>query len=247
MVDPSIFELMGDYASLCKEDVLLDIGAGLGFLTRFLAKECKEVLAVEADPQLITVLRDSLRNLPNVRIISGNALKTQLPPFNKVVSIPPYQISSKLVYWLLRLNLDCVVLILQREFANRLIAPIGSEYYGWLTVLTYYHASAELLDPISKTRFYPQPEVDSIIVRLKRKQSQPFCINNESFFHQILRSLFTQRNRKVRNAIVPIIKSNRSIDAEKAAKMVEAIPFRDRRVRELAPEDFGVLANAICN
>jgi 16S rRNA (adenine1518-N6/adenine1519-N6)-dimethyltransferase len=165
--------------------------------------------------------------------------------FNKVVSIPPYNISSRLLLWLFSKNFDCAVLIFQKEFANRLVASIGSEDYGWLSVFTYYNVEVELLEAVPRWMFYPQPEVDSIVVRLKPRKPLPFEVKNEVLFRQMVQSLFTQRNRKVRNAILPFIKGKLVIPTEKANELIEALPFCDKRVRELAPEDFGALANAI--
>jgi 16S rRNA (adenine1518-N6/adenine1519-N6)-dimethyltransferase len=245
MVEPSFFQSLCDYASLNKSDVTLDIGAGLGFLTRFLAERCKRVLAVEADKKLAGVLREQLEGLSNVEVIQGNVLKTDVPEFNKVVSIPPYQISSRLILWLFNRSFDCAVLIFQKEFANHLVASVGSEDYGWLTILCYHYAECELLDEVSKDMFLPQPEVDSIIVRLTKKRQLSFSLKDEQLFTRLVPSLFTQRNRKVRNAVLPFLKGILAKTAEEAAGIVEALPFRDKRVRELMPEDFGALANAL--
>jgi 16S rRNA (adenine1518-N6/adenine1519-N6)-dimethyltransferase len=244
IIDSSIFKSMGEYASLDRDDVVLDIGAGLGFLTRFLAERCRNVLAVEADPKLVAVLCERLQGLTNVELIKGSVLKVQLPSFSKVVSIPPYQISSRLLLWLFSRSFDCAIAIFQKEFAERLIAEIGSEEYGWLTVLAYYHAEAELLDSVPKSSFHPQPEVDSVIVRLRPRKQPPFSVNCVASFRQMLRSLFTQRNRKVRNAMLPFLKGIRGIKTENATSLADSVPFHDKRIRELAPEDFGELANA---
>lgn len=235
MVESSIFQRMADYAMLGNEDVVLDIGAGLGFLTKFLASKCKNVLAVELDARLARVLREQLGGLANVQIIEGDILKVEVSDFDRVVSVPPYHISSRLLLWLLRRSFDCGVLVFQREFVDKLVASVGSDEYGWLTVFAYYYVDVELLDDVPRWMFYPQPEVDSVVVRLKPKKPHPFTLKNEELFKRLVRSLFTQRNRKVRNAISSFWKSERSDD----------IPFCDRRVRELAPEDFGALANAL--
>ncbi len=245
MVEPSIFQCMADYASLSRSDVVLDIGAGLGFLTRFLADRCEAVLAVESDSRLVRVLREQLKDSSNVKIIEGDVLKVRVPQFSKVVSIPPYHISSALLQWLFNRNFDCAVLIFQKEFANRLVASVGSEDYGWLTVVAYYRVEVEILDEVPKWMFYPQPDVDSIIVRLKPKRPPPFTLKNEALFKQLVQRLFTQRNRKVRNAVLPFIKGMHATIAEDAVKLADSLPFRDKRVRELAPEDFGVLANVL--
>ena len=239
IVEPSIFERMANYASLDQNDVVLDVGAGFGFLTRFLATRCATVLAVETDSVLVGVLREQLASVSNVRVIEGNVLKVHVPRFDKVVAIPPYQISSRFLAWLLHRNFDLAVLVFQKEFADRLVASVGSSDYGWLTVATYYYAEVELLDDMPKAMFYPQPKVDSVIVRLEPKKPSPFRLANRAFFERVVQSLFTQRNRKVRNAIQPFLHS------ANLAVSVDAVPFHDRRVRELAPEDFGVLANAI--
>ena len=127
---------------------------------------------------------------------------------------------------------------------NRLVAAIGSEDYGWLTVLTYYHMEVELLDVVPRWMFYPQPKVDSIILRL-RPRKPPFKLKNEKLFKRIAQSLFMQRNRKVRNALLSFMKGMRLIPTEKSDELAKVFPFHDKRVRELAPEDFGELANVI--
>jgi 16S rRNA (adenine1518-N6/adenine1519-N6)-dimethyltransferase len=247
MIEPSLFHNLSEYASLGQNDVTLDVGAGLGFLTRFLASRCKRVLAVEADNSLVKALHAELADLLNIEIIKGNVLKVQVSKFNKVVSIPPYQISSRLLGWLFNRGFDLAVLIFQKEFAKRLVAPVGSEDYGWLTLLTYYYVACELLDEVPKSLFYPQPEVGSIIIRLSSKQPKPFALTDEVLFTKLAQSLFTQRNRKVRNAVLPFLKGIQGKTAETAIKKADLLPFHDQRVRELAPEDFGVLANAISN
>jgi 16S rRNA (adenine1518-N6/adenine1519-N6)-dimethyltransferase len=245
MVESSIFPKLSDYASLDKADVVLDAGAGFGFLTCFLANKCKGVLAVEKDSRVAAVLREQLRDLANVTVIEGDVLKVAVPCFSKVVSIPPYQISSRLLLWLFDRGFDCAVLVLQKEFAGRLVAAVGSEDYGWLTVATCHRAEVKLLDAVLKSIFYPPPEVDSVIVRLTPWKATPFEVKDEAFFRRMMRWLFTQRNKKLSNALVPFIKSTLKIAKEDAEKLVYGLPFREKRVRELSPEAFGELANAL--
>ncbi len=247
MVDPSIFPKLSNYASLNNCDVVLDVGAGFGFLTRFLANKCKIVLAVEKDPRVAQVLREQVKNIANVTLIEGDVLKVDVPAFNKAVSIPPYYLSSNLVLWLLDRGFENAVLILQQEFANRLVAEVGSEDYGWLRVVTNHRAEVELLDSVPNWMFYPQPEVDSVVVRLKPWAVAPFTVKDEAFFRRLVRWLFTQRNKKLNNALVPFIRSERKLDKVAAGKIACALPLRDRRVRELSPKDFGALANALVN
>jgi 16S rRNA (adenine1518-N6/adenine1519-N6)-dimethyltransferase len=247
MVESSLYPKLCTYASLDYSDVVLDAGAGFGFLSRFLADKCKTVVAVEKDPQVAKVLREQVKGFGNVTVVEGDVLKAALPEFNKFIAIPPYYLSSHLVTWLLERKIDCAVMILQKEFAARLIAAVGSEDYGWLTVVTNQRAEVELLDAVPEVMFYPQPEVDSVIVRLKPWSTTPFEVKDEVFFVRMVKWLFTQRNKKLGKALVPFIKSSFKLSKHDSEKTALNLPFHDRRVRELSPKDFGALANALPN
>jgi 16S rRNA (adenine1518-N6/adenine1519-N6)-dimethyltransferase len=231
------------HASITEDDVVLEVGAGLGFLTRLLSSECKKVVAVEVDSNIVRILRDQLRGLKNVELIEGDILKVSIPPFNKVVSAPPYSISSPLLFRLLENSFDWAVLILQKEFAERLAASVGSKDYGRLTVNVYYRAEVELLDPVPRTMFYPPPDVDSMMVRLKPR-NPPFPVEDETIFFELVRTLFTQRNKKVRNSLIPFLRK-REISRKDAVELANSTVYSNKRVRELAPEDFGILANEL--
>jgi 16S rRNA (adenine1518-N6/adenine1519-N6)-dimethyltransferase len=205
------------------------------------------VVAVEKDPHVAMVLREQVKDLDNVTIVEGDVLKVALPEFNKVIAIPPYYLSSHLVMWLLTRKIDCAVLILQKEFVDRLVAPVGSEAYGWLTVVTNQHAEAELLDAVPKDMFHPQPEVDSIVLRLKPWNIKPFEVKDEAGFLRMTKWLFTQRNKKLAKALAPYLRTTFKLNKQDAEKYVSSLPNHDRRVRELSPKDFGALANALPN
>lgn len=245
MVEPSIYSKLCAYASLDVSDVVLDAGAGFGFLSRFLADKCKAVIAVEKDLQVAAALRDQVKGIGNVTVIEGDVLEAVLPEFNKVIAIPPYYISTHLVVWLLERKMDCAVIIVQKEFAKKLNTAAGSGDYGWLTVQTYLHAEAQLLDAVPKGMFFPEPKVDSVIVRLKPWNKRRFEVRDEAFFKQVTKWLFTQRNKKLRKALAPFLKTNLQLSKQDAEKIAAALPFHDKRPRELTPEQFGELANAI--
>jgi 16S rRNA (adenine1518-N6/adenine1519-N6)-dimethyltransferase len=247
LAEPSVYEKLCSYASLTRSDVVLDVGAGFGFLSRFLANKCKTVIAIEKDPQVADVLLEQVKDIVNITVVEGDVLKTALPKFNKVIAAPPYYLSSLLVIWLFEHGFDCAVLILQKEFANRLVAPVGSEAYGWLTVIAYQHVEIELLDAVPKILFYPHPEIDSVIVSFKPRSKKPFEVKDETFFTQTVKWLFTQRNKKLGKALAPFLKSSLKLSKEDAEKMVSSLPFNERRARELTPENFGAILNAITN
>jgi 16S rRNA (adenine1518-N6/adenine1519-N6)-dimethyltransferase len=243
MVEPALFEQLSTYAGVGKADVVLDAGAGFGFLTRYLADKCKSVIAVEKDQQVAAALREQLQGVGNVTVVEGDVLKAELPEFTKVVAVPPYYLSSRLVMWLLERQVACAVLILQREFARKLVASVGSEDYGWLTVVACHGAEVELFDVVPKELFFPQPAVDSVIVRLVPWKRAPFDVADAVLFKRMARWLFNQRNKKLGNALEPFLKSELNLPKEEAKRRACAVPFSERRVRELAPKDFGALAN----
>jgi len=242
MTDESFLHAMVSYASLTQDDVVLEIGAGFGALTRVLSPLCGKVIAVETDRRLVAALKVETANLLNITVIEGDVLKATIPPFNKVVSNPPFHISSPVLFWLLNRNFDRAVLTFQKEFAERLVAEVGSKDYSRLTVETYYRAEVELLDVVPKETFYPHPNVDARIVRLKPRKTAPFQLKNEETFHELVRMLFTQRNKKVRNAVRGFLRK-----VGKEEELADSLLFHDKRVRELAPEDFGALANELAH
>jgi 16S rRNA (adenine1518-N6/adenine1519-N6)-dimethyltransferase len=245
MVDSSIFPRLSDYSGLSDDDTVLDAGAGFGFLSLFLAKKCKSVLAVEKDRRIARVLRERAKDFNNVTVIEADVFKAEIPFFNKFISIPPYYLSSQLVIWLLNQGFDSAVLIVQKEFADRLVAPVGTEGYGWLAVVSYQRVEVEPLDVVPKWMFFPEPEVDSIIIRLKPWTNMPFSVKQKAFFIKLTKWLFTQRNKKLRNALSPFIRSELKIEKAEAERVACTFPLKDTRVRELAPETFGEIADAL--
>lgn len=243
MIDNSLLQAMIEYGVVDEQDTVLEVGAGLGFLTRLLSLRCRRVIAVEIDAKLGNVLRENLSNLRNIELIEGDVLAAKIPFFNKIVSTPPYSISSPLLFWVLKRPFQLAVLAFQEEFARRLEADVGSKDYSRLTVTTYYRAEIELLDDLPRNMFYPPPDVDSVVVRLRPKPP-PFTVKDEKTFLELVRTVFTQRNKKLRNAVLPLL-IKQGLEKEQAQMIADSLTFHDKRVRELAPEDFGVLSNEI--
>jgi 16S rRNA (adenine1518-N6/adenine1519-N6)-dimethyltransferase len=247
MVEPAFFPKLASYAELVSSDVVLDVGAGFGFLSKFLVNKCSGVIAVEKDPQIALALRQQTNTFDNITVVEGDVFKTSLPIFNKIIAAPPYYLSSKLVLFLLEQHIDCAVLIVQKEFANRLVAAIGSKDYSWLTVTAFPKATVELLDFVSKEMFYPSPKVDSVILRIKPRKQPLFVIKNPLFFERMVKWLFTERNKKTSNALEPFINNTLKLDKKTFQELLQNFPYREMRPRELTPENFGDLANVFAN
>ena len=240
MVNDGYLHSMAYYASLQTDDIILEIGPGFGNLTRVLSPVCKKVIAVEVDHRLVEALRQELARSDNVVIIDGDVLEAKIPEFNKVVANPPFSISSPILFWLLEKSFDLAVLTFQKEFADRLGAEVGTKDYSRLTVETYYRAEVELLETVPREAFFPPPDVEACIVRLKPRGTSPFHVKNEELFHELVRTLFSQRNRKVRNAVVNLLRKPGMENV-----LADSLLFHDKRVRELTPEDFGTIANEL--
>ncbi len=250
VIDPTVLERMVDYAELSRDDVVLEIGPGIGNLTLLLAQRAGKVIVVERDKRLVKILKKRLENHPNVELLCGDALRVQLPKFKKVVANLPYGISSDITFKLLEHKFELAVLMYQREFAERLVAKHGSDDYSRLTVNVSYRASVELLDEVPPTSFFPQPKVTSSIVMI-RPHHPPFVVEDEHVFFNVVRALFQHRRQRVRNALY---RSFGEVFPEKHLSKVERRAFIDRRlsrelaevrVMDLAPDRLGVIANLL--
>jgi 16S rRNA (adenine1518-N6/adenine1519-N6)-dimethyltransferase len=245
MIDFSIFHKLKEYASLNKNDIVLDGGAGLGYLTEFLASRCKKVVAIEKDNALVEVMKDQLRDFNNVSIIQGDLLKIILPKFNKIISIPPYYLSSRLIQWLFKQQFECAILIMQQAFAEKLSADSNSEAYSWLTVVTQYNAKIDLLDLVPPEKFFPKPEVTSKIVRITPWKNPPFKIDNPNLFNIFIKQLFTNRNKKLIKPVHFFLKDKYQYSKLDTEKFLSIFSFREKRVRQLLAKEFGELINAL--
>jgi len=241
LADKAARDLIVDRAELSRSDVVLEVGPGTGFLTETLLDRAGKVIAVEKDSRLVGLLRRRHRGNRRLRIIEGDVLKTKLPPFNKVVSCPPYYISSRLVLLLISKRFRRAVLTLQKEFAERLAARAGSCEYGRISVMVQHKATIELTGLISRHSFRPVPKVDSAIVVIRRKKSET-PVKNERLFADLVRFFFTQRRRKAAKVLRRYVETF-SKDRMATAQAVPSLP--DVRVFQLTVGDFERLSNGI--
>ena len=233
LIDKKVAERELEYASIEKNDVVLEIGPGNGIITKLLSEKAQKVIAIEIDEKLVSELKEFLPD--NVLLISGDALKVDfeiLPKFNKIVSNLPFQISSPITFKLLDLDFSLAVLIYQKEFAERMVANPGSKNYSRISVGVYYRSICEIMETVNRSLFSPQPKIDSCVVRLQPRTSPPFSVLDEKFFFNLTRELFNHRRKKIKNIINKVYK----IESEDT-------PFQNRRVEEILPEQIGELSD----
>ncbi len=187
------------YADVSKKDVVLEIGSGVGNLTKYIAEKAGKVIAVEKDKELVKVLREELSIYNNVEIVEGDFLKIDLPKYNKVVSNIPFSLSSEITERILMQGFDIAVILYQKEFAYRLIAKPGSRNYSRITILAKLFSDVEILEIVSRRNFYPVPDVDSAIVRFRyRGISKDIDIKE---FFEFIRKIFIHKKKSLRNAL----------------------------------------------
>ena len=234
-------ERLIDEANLSPEDTVVEVGAGLGFVTEALVKRAGKVVAIEKDRTLAKHLQQKFSLNRNLQVIQGDALTIPIPANAKIVSSPPYNISSKLVLQILSSKFRMSSLMLQEDFVKRLTARSGSPDYGRLTVILKTHARAEYVQTVSRSSFYPPPRVDSAIATITPSHLIS-RIKDEKRFEELVRVLFTQRRRKAYGVLSRYLQAYYSKERDDILTQAE---LNDKRVYELSPIEFVDLSNLI--
>ena len=242
LTDSRVVERQIRYADLRPTDTVLEIGPGPGILTRALAPKVKEVVAIELDRDLAERMR--AEGPPNVRLIEGDAVKEPLPPFDVCVANLPYQISSPITFKLLQQPMRHAVLMYQLEFAKRLVAKVGTDDYSRLTVNAQYRATCEILEQVPPSAFSPQPRVRSAIVKLTPRATPPFHVADERLFLAVVHAGFTQRRKKLSNALL-VNAALLGVPAATLDDLLGTLPHGDARAETLSPAALAEVANSL--
>ncbi len=185
-----------------KSDLILEIGPGLGALTRSLADLAGKVTAVEIDAGFSRFLEENFSNRRNVTLIHNNFLKLPITQgFTKIVSNLPYYCSTEILFTIAQYDAPRVYVMLQKELAERIIAGPGHKNYGALTVTLGFYYLPEILFPVSREAFFPRPEVASSFVGLSRRKEFSLQGEDISLFHILVKSAFWGRRKTIRTAL----------------------------------------------
>lgn len=233
-----------NFANLTKEDVVLEIGAGIGTLTIELAKKAKKVIAIEQDSNICEILNQRLKNekIDNVELINEDALKIEFPKFNKIVSNLPYQISSPITFKFLDYDFDLAILMYQKEFGQRMNGEVGSKNYSRLSAMLYFKCDVKALCDVSCESFIPKPKIDSVVIGLTPKESE-IAPDDFNTYSKFTRALFQHRNKKIRNALIDSRHIVSNLDKKEMKKRLNAIEdeklidYLAKRVIVLTPEE----------
>ena len=255
LVNPDVIEEIIDYAQITKDDTIIEIGPGVGFVTEQLVKYAKKVIAIELDEEAIKELEKL--ECDNLEIIHNDILKTDISALSnekvKVVANIPYYITAPIISHLLgeiddlnnknRNSISEIILMVQEEVARRIVATEKSQskQYGLLTILSQFWADCEIIRLVGRKSFYPAPKVNSALVSLKVRQKPLLDLKDYSFFRRVIKAAFSQRRKTLKNCLV-----GAGFDKEKVTKAISDLGLDENiRGEKLSIHEFGKLAGEL--
>ena len=232
LTDGRVADRHVSYAGIREGDRVLEVGPGLGILTeRLLGQPCR-LTCIELDDTLAGYISETYGD--RLELVHGDAVKVPFPEFDVFVSNLPYSVSTPIIFKLLEHPFRTAVVMVQKEFADRMVADVGSPDYSRLTVNLFYRADCEIMETVPASRFNTRPKVDSAIVRITPRKA-PFDVLDERTFLRVTEVTFNHRRKKIGTSL-------------KAAGLVrpgDDVPYLDERVENLRPAEIGEVADAV--
>ncbi|WP_426385889.1 16S rRNA (adenine(1518)-N(6)/adenine(1519)-N(6))-dimethyltransferase RsmA [Latilactobacillus curvatus] len=255
----AILKQIVEAGDITKDDDVIEIGPGIGSLTEQIARKAHQVLSFEIDERLMPVLKDTLNHYHNVTILNQDILEVDLKTIIaeqfdgkhnlKIVANLPYYITTPIMLHLLEagLPIDRMVLMMQKEVAERINAEPGSKAYGSLSIAVQLHSEVNLAFIVPKTAFMPQPNVDSAIVELVGRKAPLVTVANQTLFDQLVRGAFAQRRKTLWNNLQNQFGKQDEVKAAltTALEAVEIAP--SARAEQLSIQQFAQLSDALNN
>ena len=257
LINANVIENIVESSNIKREDLVIEIGPGLGTLTKYLLEKAGRVICVELDKRMIEILKDRFKNFDNLEILNQDILEVNLNELInkekekyklknvKVVANLPYYITTPIIMMLLEqeLKLDSITVMIQKEVADRLIAIPGKKNTGAITYTIYYYAEAEEILEVPNSSFIPAPEVTSKVIKLKLRKEKPIQVKNEELMFKIIKLAFSQRRKTLVNSLV---NSKIFSSKEEAEKILKEIKLdKNIRAEKLSLQDFASIANCI--
>lgn len=255
LVDSNVLENIIEKAGITEDDLVLEIGPGIGTMTQYLCESAREVVAIEIDETLIPILNYTLEDYDNVEVINDDALKTDIEKIVKkknsgkpikVVANLPYYITTPIIMGLLegKAPIESITIMVQKEVAERMQTGPGSKDYGALSLAVQYYADANILMTVPASCFMPRPKVDSSVIKLDIYDKPPVDVCDEEMMFKIIRASFNQRRKTLVNGLKNA--SNLPFTKEEIEESIEKLG-EDVRVRgeKLTLEQFAKLTNIL--
>lgn len=254
LTDKNIIDRIVESAEIGPDDLVIEIGPGIGVITREASEAAKKVIAVEIDKNLIPILEETLGDCDNVEIINRDILKTDVNELIrnckecfsgvKIIGNLPYYITTPIIMKLLEdeVKADSITIMMQKEVADRIKAMPGTKAYGALSVAVQYYCTVEAVVNVPKDVFVPQPKVDSTVLRLSIREEKPVELADRDVFFRCVKAGFGQRRKTLLNSLMGV----ENITKEGVKQALEAAGIDpSRRAETLDLEEFARLSNEV--
>lgn len=254
LIDQHVIDKIISSSDITDDDIILEIGPGIGTLTQYLAKAAKKVIAVEIDNSLIPILKGVLSSFDNVEIINNDILKvdiwdivnTNKDKNIKVVANLPYYITTPIIMKLLeeRFPIKSITVMIQKEVAYRMNAKPDSKDYGALSLAVQYYSLPYIVANVPQNCFIPRPSVDSAVIKLNILSSPSINVNDEKLMFKLIKIAFSQRRKTLLNCLYNVGDFN--LDKKEIAKLLNESGFDENiRGEKLLLKDFAILSNEL--
>ena len=257
LINQNVVDQIVESSHITKQDVVIEIGPGLGTLTKELLENAGKVICIELDKKMIKILADRFSLYENFEVIHGDVLKVRLNKIikeekekngfksAKIVANLPYYITTPIIMKLLedRLDLESITVMIQKEVADRLIAIPGEKETGAITYSVYYYASAEGIIEVPNDSFIPEPEVTSKVIKLTLRKEPPVEVKSRGVMFKIIKSAFMQRRKTLLNALT---NTKVFMNKEEGLKILKELNLDENvRAEKLTLKDFAEITNKI--
>ncbi|MHB0740218.1 16S rRNA (adenine(1518)-N(6)/adenine(1519)-N(6))-dimethyltransferase RsmA [Peptostreptococcus stomatis] len=255
LIDDNIVDKIVAGAGIGPGDKIIEVGPGIGTLTREMASRAQNLMAVEIDKNLIPILEDTLGDYDNVKIVNEDIIKADIKGLIdenlgggpvKLVANLPYYITTPIIMRFLEENINVtdIVVMVQKEVAERMNAQPGGKDFGALSVAVQYYCDTEIVAKVPRHLFVPQPNVDSIVIALRVRPERKYKVDDEDLYFKVVKAAFGQRRKTLLNSISSM--GNLAKDQVKEA-LEEAGIDPKRRGETLSLDEFAILSNVIGN
>lgn len=257
LIDDNVVEGIVDAGNISNEDLVIEIGPGLGTLTKPLLERAGKVISIELDKRMVKILEDRFSLYNNFELIQKDVLKVDLKELiernkkeghlknAKIVANLPYYITTPIIMKLLEeeLDLDSITVMIQKEVADRLIAIPGDKETGAITYSIYYYSEAEAILEVPNDSFIPEPEVTSKVIKLNIRKNPPIDVRNKEVMFRIIKCAFMQRRKTLLNALT---NAKVFINKEEGIRILNKLNLDENvRAEKLKIEDFANITNIV--
>lgn len=257
LISQNVVDKIVESSNITKEDLIIEIGPGLGTLTKELLEKAGKVICIELDKKMIKILNDRFSMYKNFELIHGDVLKVRLNKIikdekeknglkkAKIVANLPYYITTPIVMKLLedRLDLETITVMVQKEVADRLIAIPGEKDTGAITYSVYYYATSGAILEVPNDSFIPEPEVTSKVIKLTIRKEPPVEVKSRGVMFKIIKSAFMQRRKTLLNALT---NTKVFMSKEEGIEILKELDLDENiRAEKLTLEDFAEITNKI--